>query len=52
MVADWCLGLDEYSLPIWFGAVPPVQEADCTVDEQIGRQEGEDGLRDQGLEVD
>ena len=52
MVADWCLGLDEYSLPIWFGAVPPVQEADRTVDEQIGRQGGEDRLRDQGLKVD
>ena len=34
------------------GVVPPVQEADRTVDEQIGRQEGEDGLRDQGLKAD
>ena len=52
MVADWCLVLDVYSLPIWFGVVPPVQEADRIVDEQIGRQEGEDGLRDQGLKAD
>ena len=52
MVADWCLGLDEYFLPIWFRVVPPAQEADQSVDEQIGRQEGEDGLRDQGLKVD
>ena len=51
MVADWCLGLDEYSLPIWFGVIPPVQEGDRTVDEQISRQGGEDRLRDQGLKV-
>ena len=29
-----------------------MQEADHTVDEQIGRQEGEDGFHDQGSKVD
>lgn len=32
--------------------IAPVQEEDRSVDEQIGRQEGEDGLRGRGLEVD
>ena len=50
MAGDWWLRLDEYFLPIWFGMVPPVQNR--SVDERFGRQEGEDGLRDQGLEVD
>lgn len=32
--------------------IAPVQEEDRSVDEQIGRQEGEGGLRGRGLEVD